>query len=295
MIDHLNIKTNENLHFYDVDIWIDSIENIFQLFSTQEVNPNFYYVIRVKSCSESIQIDDRIFSPKENDLIYLTPYNSKIAFLTFSGLKGNVIGFSEGFYAVSYLHQNFLLESIAYYNSPIFSCENISADEILFTNMIFEQCQSLYEQQKTERKLLYWRIIRTMISNLLLFLQKRDTHHIDQRTFESTQKQNIVLEFTKLLEMNYRNESSLSFYLQKLNISSANLNNCCKSVLGISPKEVMQRKVNTEAKRLLINEDSSIQEIGYYLGFSDPSNFNKFFLKKNGITPKQFRQQRALL
>ena len=46
-----------------------------------------------------------------------------------------------------------------------------------------------------------------------------------------------------------------------------------------------------ESKRLLRYSSHTINDIGYQLGFTDPSYFSRFFRKQAGITPKGFREQ----
>ncbi len=45
-----------------------------------------------------------------------------------------------------------------------------------------------------------------------------------------------------------------------------------------------------QIKRLLISTDHSIKEIAYISGFSDPTNFFKYFKKFAGSSPEVFRQ-----
>ena len=44
-----------------------------------------------------------------------------------------------------------------------------------------------------------------------------------------------------------------------------------------------------EAKRLLCHTNISIKEIGYAIGFDEPTNFIKYFRKHTGKTPIDFR------
>lgn len=50
-------------------------------------------------------------------------------------------------------------------------------------------------------------------------------------------------------------------------------------------------RVMLEAKRLLAHTQDTIKEIGYTLGYDEPTNFIKYFKKHNGQTPVEFREQ----
>ena len=53
---------------------------------------------------------------------------------------------------------------------------------------------------------------------------------------------------------------------------------------GLSAPEVL------EAKRLLAYTDLAASAVGRRLGFSEPTNFGKFFLGRTGLTPAAFRR-----
>jgi AraC-like DNA-binding protein len=42
---------------------------------------------------------------------------------------------------------------------------------------------------------------------------------------------------------------------------------------------------------MLSNQNISIKEVAYSLGFNQPTYFTKFFKKDTKITPKQFQEQ----
>jgi AraC-like DNA-binding protein len=46
-----------------------------------------------------------------------------------------------------------------------------------------------------------------------------------------------------------------------------------------------------EAKSLLKQTPMSVKEIVYWLGYEDPSYFNRVFKSKVGLTPLQYREQ----
>ena len=49
-----------------------------------------------------------------------------------------------------------------------------------------------------------------------------------------------------------------------------------------------------EAKRILAHTTESVKEIGYDLGFDEPTNFIKYFKKHSKFTPTEFREQNTL-
>jgi AraC-like DNA-binding protein len=58
-----------------------------------------------------------------------------------------------------------------------------------------------------------------------------------------------------------------------------------------SPLEIIHDRLLLEAKRLLLYTEKSSKEIGWELGFEDPSQFNRFFKKQITLPPREFREK----
>ena len=56
-------------------------------------------------------------------------------------------------------------------------------------------------------------------------------------------------------------------------------------------KTVLTNRMMLEAKRLLAHSVLPIADIGDRLGFSEATNFVKFFRREAGLTPSAFRAQ----
>jgi AraC-like DNA-binding protein len=74
-----------------------------------------------------------------------------------------------------------------------------------------------------------------------------------------------------------------------MSVSEKKLNKATNQVLGKSPKEIIDERVVLEAKRLLVHTSKSIKEVGFELGFDEPTNFIKYFKKHVGRTPIEFK------
>lgn len=96
--------------------------------------------------------------------------------------------------------------------------------------------------------------------------------------------------FRKLLEIGYRKNWPVSKYAQDLNVSTKTLNNLVKSKTGDTTSKMINSRIILEAKRQLCHSSSFVNEIGYDLGFQDPSYFVKFFKKHMNLTPSEFRK-----
>ncbi len=89
----------------------------------------------------------------------------------------------------------------------------------------------------------------------------------------------IVSRFKNLVEQRYQECHKVSEYADKLTISANYLNEIIKKNTGRTAKEHIQNRLSSEAKRLSFFTQLSAKEIGFKLGFNDPSHFAKFSKK----------------
>jgi AraC-like DNA-binding protein len=62
---------------------------------------------------------------------------------------------------------------------------------------------------------------------------------------------------------------------------------------GRSYSDIVDEALSMHAKRLLADDERSIEATAYDMGFSSPSAFHKAFKRWTGTTPKEFRQRRS--
>jgi len=67
------------------------------------------------------------------------------------------------------------------------------------------------------------------------------------------------------------------------------LNHAVKEVTGKTTSEHIAKRIIAEAVALLKHTEWNISQIAYCLGFEYPANFNIFFKRQMGSTPKSFR------
>lgn len=95
-------------------------------------------------------------------------------------------------------------------------------------------------------------------------------------------------QFRRLLITNFKEMRLVSAYADKLNVTSKALNEAVKKESGRTASEHIYDQVILEAKRLLLL-GSSVKEVAFELQFDDPAHFSKFFKKKVGCAPTDFR------
>ena len=99
-----------------------------------------------------------------------------------------------------------------------------------------------------------------------------------------------IRQLESLIEKYYLEHKPATEYAQLMNISAKQLNTICQVALSKPLSSILQERIVLEAKRLLVHTDLTITQIADQLNYVDNSYFNRFFKKKVGLTPEQFRQ-----
>lgn len=93
-----------------------------------------------------------------------------------------------------------------------------------------------------------------------------------------------------LIEQKFKSEHGVSYYATELGLSSRKLGDIVKLYTGRNVSEVIDERLITEAKRLILFSDLTIKEIAFELGFEEHSYFSKVFKKLTGKTPSGFKE-----
>ncbi|WP_329141964.1 AraC family transcriptional regulator [Streptomyces sp. NBC_01456] len=78
-------------------------------------------------------------------------------------------------------------------------------------------------------------------------------------------------------------------YATRLGYSLKTLNRACQRATGHTAKQLIEARVTLEAKRMLAHTDLPVAAISHRLGFTEPTNFSKFFTRATSQTPGAFR------
>jgi AraC-like DNA-binding protein len=104
----------------------------------------------------------------------------------------------------------------------------------------------------------------------------------------------LALRFREMVEREAARHHGVAHYARELAVSPGHLNVICRRHLGRSAKAVIAERLSVQARRLLLYSELSTAQVGYRLGFGDPSYFARFFRRENGQTPSGFRRQPVL-
>ena len=84
------------------------------------------------------------------------------------------------------------------------------------------------------------------------------------------------------------------FYANELGVSSGYLNEVCNEVSGHSAKAIIDSAVTARLKYELSYTTKSVQELADDFNFPSQSYFTRYYKRMTGLTPSEFRKERAM-
>ena len=107
--------------------------------------------------------------------------------------------------------------------------------------------------------------------------------------------QALYTRFLWLVEQHFLEHWPLQRYGERLGLSLQRLNRLTRSASGRSALELVHERLTREACRRLIYIAAPAASLALELGFEDPAYFSRFFKRRTGLSPQQYRlaQQQA--
>lgn len=134
-------------------------------------------------------------------------------------------------------------------------------------------------------------LLQHQLSALLLLL--RLSSDGNPTTIASGRAYSVVTRFKQLMEKEYSARRAVSFYAERLGYTEKTLTRACLAVEGRTVKAVLNDRVLLEAKCLLAHRRDSVADIAAALGFTETTNFIRFFKKHEHLTPARFRERHS--
>ncbi|WP_241826778.1 helix-turn-helix domain-containing protein [Streptomyces graminilatus] len=137
-------------------------------------------------------------------------------------------------------------------------------------------------------------ILKHLLAVTLLHIDQmcRSRRRADQAEADAPSDENgeLFLRFRRELEASYRTTRLVEDYAAALNCAPRTLSRACRVTAGASTKDMIDARVALEAKRLLLHTDLPLGAIARQLGFTEVTNFGKFFARRVNMTPGAFRR-----
>ena len=196
-----------------------------------------------------------------------------------------VVAFTPLFSAASGIGINHL-ETIALTasNNPVLVLDTLKSATV---NALFAL---LHEKESaSEKEELFDESMKHVFSLLILEIISLIRKNLSDSTSALNRKAHLTFQFMKLLRAHVKEQRSVNFYADMLYVTPKHLSMCVKETTGKTCGEIIDETVVTEAKTLLHNPELTIGRVADELNFSDQYFFSKYFKKRTGMSPMNYR------
>ena len=100
----------------------------------------------------------------------------------------------------------------------------------------------------------------------------------------------LVARYTGLMEQQFRTGAGVSDIATALGVTATHLTRCCRLCCGRSAIELLQDRRIFEARKLLSETTTKVNQISAALGFASPAYFTRAFQHRTGSSPTAFRR-----
>jgi AraC family transcriptional activator of pobA len=287
------VKPNGEIRKYSfkdglpIEFEVVSLRSLYDRHRAELTAPHrtsFFHVLLFGEGASSHNVDFNSLSIQPGSLVFLN--RDVVQQFNSNPSNGIAILFSEDFFVRSDRDKRFL-KSAALFND-LFEIAKINTKKS--TVPIPELIKALETEATKAFDVYQSDILHNYLANLLLYSEREYRLKGFQEVKKSEELDN-TLAFKELVEKHFKSKRQVSFFAEKLNMTEKRLNKATTTVLGKTPKDVINDRVLLECKRLLSYSSLSVKEIGYELGFDEPTNFNKYFKKYTAATLVEFRDR----
>ena len=169
-------------------------------------------------------------------------------------------------------------------NNPVLTLDTVKAATVDVLFSLLQQKESVNEKQE-----LHDETIKHVFSLLILEIISLVRRNITDGTPALNRKSHLTFQFLKLLQSHIKEQRSVNFYADMLFVTPKHLSMCVKETTGKTCGEIIDEMVVAEAKALLHNPELTIGHVADKLNFSDQYFFSKYFKKRTGMSPLNYR------
>ncbi len=284
---HLNQHEPQKPQFtiYNMDEYLEK----HQADTTKPHIHSYYQIIWFKSGKGKHFVDFKEYDVFDNAIFFIAK-NQVHYFDHQTDYKGIMIHFNESFLMQNDSEVDFFL-NCNLFNNPYQQpscCVGRGIDHILD-----EYIQQIKEELQNEEEFGKEELLRTYLKAFLIQVQRKKNEFEKNGvnvSFALDEKRVQLIRFVNLVDENYNKGFSVAEYANLMHISLRTLSNLTTQLLNKTPSLIIQERIILEAQRLLLYSNLNVNQIGYRLGFDDPSYFVKYFKKHTNISPSEFRK-----
>ncbi len=282
---HIDFDNQDNPKSY---FDIVKIEDLLQKDLNHDIAKNhlvkFYIILFIYEGEGYHTIDFTDYNYKRGTVLLIRK-DQIHKFFRSPNVKGYLLVFTEEF-IISHLNRLEALKSMQLFNDSLSFPKIEFNDEEAFSDFtVLLKHLELEYGIRDNYSIGITRSVLHIVITKLFRIKAENGHFVESKKYMAQ-----FLEFQKLVEEDCFKSKKVQYYAQKMSTSTKTLNKIVNNVVNVSAKTFIDERTIMQVKRLLISTDHSIKEIAYIAGFSDPTNFFKYFKKFTDNSPEVFRQ-----
>ncbi|MEO1098227.1 MAG: helix-turn-helix domain-containing protein [Bacteroidota bacterium] len=262
-----------------MDFDIHSLKKFTKDFSLKPKRTEEYFLLLIEKGKGTIDVDFFSHQIKENIIWFIT--DGRVVNTKVSGCQGMVIRFNDSFFDLNRSENRSTFINILHHyfcHSPFFepNSEELSHFLRLFTDI----------RQEYNRENASTTVLLSYLKVVLVNYQRGIKPGFNSKNNDIV---DTIIVLRSNIEQHYIKQKNAGYYAEKQNLSLKRLNEITTTSIGKTVTQLIHERLILEAKRRLLFTEISVAEIAYQIGFEDVNYFYRFFKKRVGNTPLQFR------
>lgn len=276
-----HIKNEKNR---DIDFHISTIDGETSIGIITSTRVIYHRIFILEDAQSSVTIDGETIPINAYQVLLIS--KGQIVSFAKGMLKGYEIIFTDSFWekapqSASNCKSVLFDHKSENHTLPLQEQELFDLNQLL--NLLCVDFLKPHFTNKADALAAYMKVVMIKIANL--------NHSVKERY--SSYDKNIYLEFQKLVSLHYNETREVTYYTERLRITSKQLYEICYRQAGLNPKKIISSKVLEEAKRLLQFSSTPIKEIALMMNFKSNEQFSHFFKKDIGLSPQNYRKSKV--
>jgi AraC-like DNA-binding protein len=247
----------------------------------------FYKIIWAQDRELTLTIDGYEMHLMKCQMLFCTPLNV----LEMPKEPGIIsVVFNKEFYCIKEHDEEVSCNGLLFFGAstpPVINLNEMQAESFEMMFAIFKE--EFERREKIQGEMLQLMLKRLLIKSVRLLKGKKAILNVPKNDVY------LIRKFHILVEKHFRESHQVADYAEKLYKSPKTLSNLFKKAGYTSPLQVINERIELEAKRLLLFSDFSAKEVGHQLGYEENTHFSKFFKSQVGKPPIKWRDNQKTI
>jgi AraC-like DNA-binding protein len=234
-----------------------------------------------RSKQNKLVIDGHEYVFSKNEIVFLTEFH-KVSVVNLESVK--FLRFNRPFYCVLENDIEVGCKGALFFGASQLPIIRIQDEDLEKFETLWKMF--MIEMQSADK--LQMEMLQMMLKRYLILCTRI---YKSQMNYPPGKKESdIIREFNFLVEKHFKTKHTVTEYARLLNKSPKTISNHFIKLNSRSPIQLIQDRILLESKRLLVHSPQQIKEIAYEVGFGDIQTFSRFFKRKEGISPSEYKE-----